>query len=420
DDSASAAHSVWIKLDEEGKVVHKKSALRTFMDPTLDIREFASHDRLLRVRYFSIGGDKWDRSAPKIHAGIDPSAAYHLLKLHGLFAGLVAFETSRVSLAILQCTGIKLTSTSPPSYLDSAPVAEISLPGTQYEVTGQILSLVPFLDATQKVSWAWTTDFVSFESYKAKQTSSTDGAARMRHLTIQLSGRLVLPLSPAELHQATLKEILGLQQNSEDSADTGDDDSEKTWIFTNQQLEIMGKTLSERVQDDEVRLKIPLHGSVREGRYPYEYQLTTITHCIPSIKAPHPADGKRPCRVCERGVAGPDRQNHMGKHILMALRGIQEEDIVVDKDFPCGFCGQSTLNGVCATGLAQKQIHSTVSKPSTNAPISCMLCNTVHWKYNMEAHLQERHPNWQKTVSESKVAEFTAKILISDTEERRL
>ncbi|KAJ7838810.1 hypothetical protein B0H14DRAFT_2198528, partial [Mycena olivaceomarginata] len=30
-------HSVWIKLNDDGKVAHKKSVLRTFMDPTLDI-----------------------------------------------------------------------------------------------------------------------------------------------------------------------------------------------------------------------------------------------------------------------------------------------------------------------------------------------------------------------------------------------
>ncbi|KAJ6628581.1 hypothetical protein B0H10DRAFT_1990481 [Mycena sp. CBHHK59/15] len=41
-----------------------------------------------------------------------------------------------------------------------------------------------------------------------------------------------------------------------------------------------------------------------------------------------------------------------------------------------------------------------------------MLCSTVHWKYNMDSHLRERHPNWQLT--------FLAKILISETEELRL
>ncbi|KAJ6608675.1 hypothetical protein B0H10DRAFT_2066937 [Mycena sp. CBHHK59/15] len=49
-----------------------------------------------------------------------------------------------------------------------------------------------------------------------------------------------------------------------------------------------------------------------------------------------------------------------------------------------------------------------------------MLCSTVHWKYNMDSHLRECHPNWQLTVSPEKRDEFLAKILISETEELRL
>ncbi|KAJ7938919.1 hypothetical protein B0H13DRAFT_1519289, partial [Mycena leptocephala] len=43
-------HSIWIKLDgDETKMVHKKSILRTLMDPTFDIDNAKSHDRLLRI-----------------------------------------------------------------------------------------------------------------------------------------------------------------------------------------------------------------------------------------------------------------------------------------------------------------------------------------------------------------------------------
>ncbi|KAJ7794980.1 hypothetical protein B0H14DRAFT_3496509 [Mycena olivaceomarginata] len=386
------------------------------MDPTLDIDNAKSKDRILRICYFSIGGDKWYRAASK-----------------GLFATLVGFETSRVSLAILQCTGIKLTNTNPPTYLDVAPISEISLPDTHYEITGQILSLVPFLDSSQKVTWAWTTDFVSFESHKAKQANSTDCPARMRHLSIKVNGRLVLPLPPTELGQATLQEILHIPAPTADN--DSEHDTEKTWVFPNTQLDQMVRTLSERAQEEDVRLKIPIHGPVREE----ETAPTKITHCIASIKAPSPADGRRPCRICQKGIAGPDRQNHVGKHILASLRGIQEENLVspVDKEYPCGFCGQSTVNpGTCTIGLVHKQVHSScpdaykfkisaaltcsISKPSTNAPISSMLCGTVHWKYNMDAHLRERHPNWELTVSKEKRDEFSARILISDTEELRL
>jgi hypothetical protein len=185
------AHSIWIKLDgDERKMAHKKTIIRTFMDPTFDIDNAKSHDRLLRIRYYSIGGDHWDRVLAKIHGNINDE---HLLKLHGLFATLISFDSSRVALAVLQCTLIKITNTSPLTYLDAAPVAEIALPDTRYEITGQVLSLVPFTSSSETPSW--TTDFVEFESPKAKRTAAADSVARMRHLTVTVNGRLVLPLS---------------------------------------------------------------------------------------------------------------------------------------------------------------------------------------------------------------------------------
>jgi hypothetical protein len=45
---------------------------------------------------------------------------------------------------------------------------------------------------------------------------------------------------------------------------------EKTWVFSNGQMDKMRSTLLERAQNDEVRLKIPVHGPIRKGRYPYE------------------------------------------------------------------------------------------------------------------------------------------------------
>lgn len=53
-----------------------------------------------------------------------------VLKLQRLFSTLVGLETSQVSIANLQCTGIELTNTNPPTYLDVAPISEISLPDT--------------------------------------------------------------------------------------------------------------------------------------------------------------------------------------------------------------------------------------------------------------------------------------------------
>ncbi|KAJ7877204.1 hypothetical protein B0H14DRAFT_3436151 [Mycena olivaceomarginata] len=236
-------HSIWIKLDgDETKMVHKKSILRTLMDPTFDIDNAKSHDRLLRVRCYSVGGDHFDRAAAKLHSNINDG---HLLKLHGLFATLVSFDTSKVSLAVLQCTLIKLTNKNPPTYLDSAPIAEIALPETQYEVTGQVLSLVPFMSSPETLNWAWTTDFVEFESAKTKTASAADPVTRLRHLTIAVNGRLVLPLASTDFQQASVEEILNV--NVANSVEP----PEKTWVFSNAQMANMRSVLLERAQEEE-------------------------------------------------------------------------------------------------------------------------------------------------------------------------
>ncbi|KAJ7133840.1 hypothetical protein C8R46DRAFT_1048234 [Mycena filopes] len=187
-------HSIWIKLDgNETKKVHKKSILRTLMDPTFDIDNAKSHDRLLRIRCYSVGGDHFDRAAAKIHNNINNE---HLLKLHGLFATLVSFDTSRVALAVLQCTLIKITNKNPPTYLDSAPIAEIALAETQYETFNK----------------------------------------EILNVTVAGSNEL----------------------------------REKMWVFSDTQMANMCSVLLERAQEEEVRLKIPVHGPVRKGCYPYE------------------------------------------------------------------------------------------------------------------------------------------------------
>ncbi|KAK7015800.1 hypothetical protein R3P38DRAFT_2786721 [Favolaschia claudopus] len=376
-------HSLWINLNEDGsKKAHKKTILRTFMDPTFDVKDGKSHDRLLRVRYFSIGGDSWDRTASTVYS--KSTANDHLLKIHGLFAALICFDTSKVSLAILQCTGIKITNTHPITYLEAAPSAEISLPDSKYEVSGQILSLVPFDESSDPsiadISWAWVTEYVSFESTKAKKASGSDASARMRHLSVTLDGRLVLPLTSTDSRQVTLEEILKILP--------GEKDSEKTWVFSNTQLEALGAILCDRVKSEEIRLTVPTFGM----------------HPLPKT------------------AAGRERQNHVGKHIFLSQQGIEEPNNVttVAKKYPCGFCGQEMSKTGCTIAIVKAALKSSAAKPCTNAPLGCSLCSETHWKYNMLEHLQERHPTWDKTMEKSDLTAFRAKLAISEEEENRL
>ncbi|KAJ6568870.1 hypothetical protein B0H19DRAFT_880401, partial [Mycena capillaripes] len=98
------------------------------------------------------------------------------------------------------------------------------------------------------------------------------------------------------------------------------------------------------------------------------------------------------CRICQKNVAGPDRQNHMGRHILLSMRGVVELNTVaeVSRDYPCGFCGQTMADRVCTISIisgkavssctehyqfqVKAALKSSGAKPCTNAPLRCSLC----------------------------------------------
>jgi hypothetical protein len=42
------------------------------------------------------------------------------------------------------------------------------------------------------------------------------------------------------------------------------------------------------------------------------------------VATPSAANSPQACRICSHQIAGPDRQNHMGGHILRCLRNVEE------------------------------------------------------------------------------------------------
>jgi len=189
--------------------------------------------------------------------------------------------------------------------------------------------------------------------------------------------------------------------------------------------------------------------------------MTTITsHFTTSISPPPENNAMQPCTVCHRQISGPDRQNHMGGHILRKLRGVVENEgnnpgtvsfihcgtssstglnmYQVSMMFPCGFCGQLTdqrshcqlqpiKGGKVYSGCSQVynfQIAaaSKISKQKacTNVPLQCRFCAELHWKYNMVFHLRLKHPRWEENVSEKEREGFRCKILIDTEEETKL
>jgi hypothetical protein len=61
--------------------------------------------------------------------------------------------------------------------------------------------------------------------------------------------------------------------------------------------------------------------------------------------------------------------------------------------------------------------HFRDTRPCTNIPIKCPLdCNQIHWKYNFETHLRERHPQWRQILPPG----FLSTIQISSAEQQAL
>ncbi|KAJ7735801.1 hypothetical protein B0H16DRAFT_1233435, partial [Mycena metata] len=105
----------------------------------------------------------------------------------------------------------------------------------------------------------------------------------------------------------------------------------------------------------------------------------------------------------------------------------------VSKEYPCGTCGGPTINGGCTTGIKNGKLDSNCpltyafmvsvagqfrdTRPCTNIPIKCTLdCGQIHWKYNFQRHLQDRHPQWRQILSQ----DFISTIQISAAEQEAL
>ena len=318
---------------EKGKVGHKKTILRLFMDSSLDVDYNKSHDRLLCVRYFSIGGDKWDRSIPISYN----AASGAIFCLGSLYATLIS-TNNKVSLAILQCTSIN----SSARYLDRAPCDEIDLPDSAYDVTAQILSLLPFTVEEMKssapqltISWAWNSHFVALEGVNStSHTQQPSAIARVRHLSFAVNGYLVFPLQTSHFQFVPTSSLTSLSEVIPSML-------AKTWVIADKVLQdawihllarVSPTTSSDDLDSDSARYKIPIFEDVRDSLFPYRYQALTgsvpvemIEHSTTTITVASAGNAPKPCRICSRQVSGPDRQNHMGRHILQTLRGVKED-----------------------------------------------------------------------------------------------
>jgi hypothetical protein len=279
--AVKAGFSVWIDLGE--RMVHKKTVIRLFSDPTLDLDYNKSHDRLIRVRCFSIGGDKRSRTSGPTFRELPPDRVF---SLDDLFATLISIEGIGVSLAVAKCTSIKSGS----DRFRRVPLDELPLRDSSYEISGQILTLIPYRMAPShndiqniQVRWAWNGDFIVLDKYnpQRKSAASTNNSTeRLQNLSFTVNGCLVRPLKASERHEAAMEELPDPFPQL-DSART----LERTWVITDEILAHLRMELHHRVHssitdydpEGDLRLRIPMFGCARNGSmFPYRISTGTI------------------------------------------------------------------------------------------------------------------------------------------------
>lgn len=403
-------HSVWMTLDGN-KEVHKKSILRIKTDPGADFDYNKSHDRLLRVRCHSgsIGGTKSD----PLLAGTTPArkpVPGNTFRLGSLYCTVVCISEKKTAFAILQCISIKSTNSEMVTW---APTDEVTLSNSSFDITGQILSLVPTASGesphtTTVKSWIWNTKFVSLDLFTASGKIQVSSATYIRHLAVTVNGRLIIPLRQ---HQYV---PIHIPTSWPDNAPT-ETNRILSWSFPLSVLEELQTALFTRLSEDgKMRALLPVFAGVREGAFPYKYHAAVLargppdgesfhvdchklhvlrTHNLSSeisgwqaieystenILPPPPPYSCQPCAICHRSVAGCDRYNHVGGHITRALKGVFDAKLdesvdpqkprgVVRLDaflqaihlliflqvslmYPCGFCGGSMVNGKCTVTI---------------------------------------------------------------------
>ncbi|KAI4525518.1 hypothetical protein K525DRAFT_191432, partial [Schizophyllum commune Loenen D] len=415
-------HTHDLAIGDKGHRQHKATVIRILFE----VDSGFSHDRLLRR--FSVGG---------------------------LFATLVRLRGDEVHLAIAQAVFIKRSPTNPCD-ISAAPRAALTDPTSTYVLGGQLLSLAPLYALSEadpntissQLLWYWTSDYVALEGVKARAASSS--GMHRKQLVLSVPATLTIPLSDeardaniADLPEECALRVLSRQPNKT-----------STWILNDAALQRLREELWRRVSpdsrqsDSDLHTMIPTYGQVLSGAFPYEAHSAalgnaSVTHMAGQIRpAPPKGEAKISCRICKNSVAAGDVQNHVGRHILRAKYGVSDRhaESEVDAQYPCGFCGGPSSpvgeDGSCSVGItthgktekassscsrayafkidAASQVSK--SKPCTNVPIRCHLCREVHWKYNMELHLIEKHPEREGRLPE----EFLRSLQISTEEKTRL
>ncbi|KAJ7457020.1 hypothetical protein FB451DRAFT_1142947 [Mycena latifolia] len=416
-----------------GKWVHKQRICRLVISKDFEPNSIV---RLLRVR-----GHANVNAKPRDDTHIDPAT---LLGKDTFFVGdpiLTLLRTdTKVSVAVLRTTAIHQDGVSRSSILS----ATIKNPAAKVKVTGQVYSMTlvrktadtdwDFIGPTRtdatirakdwlegeeesKWAWIWNGEYLKVDSVM-RGTSGSTKVTTDKVVLVSVPGFLTELVNPTMVDAAIrLGELTASRINS----------LGQSWEIDDKQLGLVAELLWGQAVKNSVAA-----GSINtvkvSGTFPYAFDdgNPALLSLVPSQQLTQ-EHGERLNRLCELcGEKAENQRAHMGSHILRKLRGVEEKLIKpVGDSLPCGFCGESG-HAACSIYLQVKKNSATAetncrlampfkyayaergsqATPCRNVPVVCVLCPSTltagkesrsqpaQWRYNMEEHLEQAHPEY--------------------------
>ncbi|KII84375.1 hypothetical protein PLICRDRAFT_701936 [Plicaturopsis crispa FD-325 SS-3] len=429
----------------EGAWIHKSSALRRAIQ---GMKKSTDRNSRSASRSFSFSGAPLNLNLSDI---TDPSAI-HI----GDLAALLVKSGGAVVLAIMTVTALRLNG----KRVDQVKRDELRLISAKISVTGQLMCLRPADSST----WVWTGRYMELPSLVIAKPAAPGTESRLtrRSLTLSSPGHLVYPLNPElcatvagiappNTSMAGPSESCIPPEASSDSPAGG-----MTWSFKEDALESLALLIWANAKNEmgdsptaatDVLQSMPKCG---EGlTLPYRNlngnAMFVAEQATAAAAEQEISDEDVVCHQCTAVLKRKTVREHVGKHILLAKRGVQEDGLAekVHDYMPCGFCGRGgcavTLLKTATTFKAKSAcshhhsfglkaaLKGSDNTPCTNAPIICGLCYQdpklqefqAIWKYNMVDHLRTSHPG-QSTTAELPSHTICKAALISRQEQTDL
>ncbi|KAJ7240291.1 hypothetical protein C8J57DRAFT_1478255 [Mycena rebaudengoi] len=355
-----------------------------------------------------------------------------LLKSGDLVATLV-HSGKKICLAIFLVKGIRIGADK--SIRTAASLLDLGNPESKATVLGQLMEMRNPLPDTENADpatfWEWSGQYLSLD------VTARDDRETRRMFVAEIPGVLIHPVGPS------VSKASGSQ-------------GQATWSIPSQQLsEILDEAWqSLEPEGKEIATNVEqLITVLNPNSIPYRNALGTPSLIVQNVpehltRQKLRATDKISCLICGVVKKLNEMRHHVAKHILMALRGIPEEELLnaVGSE-PCGFCG---LDG-CFTQLInlnhpkkpisiksscryhfsrlnyKKAKNQSNRAPSTNLPIHCSLCPVnklsgeppTIWKYNAMFHIIAEHSLQENSLPPIPPA-FMAKLFIRRSEEDAL